>query len=242
MAYHVIPLTRPDRAKISHFQNLFRFIQYGCHSFSIDTSSDPTKFQDDWPSGSRLIGAWSSDFAFNVFVCQVEPLVRSIFFGRKLILKVSIVPNQINGSISKSAVNLEKIGRGQIFGLSRVPLTSRPDRAKISHFQNLFRFIQYGCHSFSIDTSSDPTKFQDDWPSGSRLIGAWSSDFAFNVFVCQVEPLVRSIFFGRKLILKVSIVPNQFNGSISKSAVNLEKIGRGQIFGLSRDTPHLKAR
>ena len=120
-----------------------------------------------------------------------------------------------------------------------IPLTSRPDRAKISHFQNLSRFIQYGCHSFSIDASSDPTKFQDDWPSGSRLIGAWSSDFAFNVFVCQVEPLVRSIFFGRKLILKVSIVPNQLNGSISKSAVNLEKIGRGQIFGLSPDTPHL---
>ena len=168
----------------------------------------------------------------------MEPLARSIFFGPKLILKVSTVPNQFNGSISKSAVNLEKIGRGQIFGLSRdYPLTSRPDRAKISHFQNLFRFIQYGCRSFSIDAGSDPTKFQDDWPSGSRLIGAWSSDFAFNVFVCQVEPLARSIFFGRKLILKVSTVPNQFNGSISKSAVNLEKIGRGQIFGLSRDTP-----
>ena len=117
------------------------------------------------------------------------------------------------------------------------PSTSGPDRAKISHFQNLFRFIQYGCRSFSIDASSDPTKFQDDWPSGSRLIGVWSSGFAFNVFVCQVEPLVRSIFFGRKLILKVSTVPNQFNGSISKSAVNLEKIGRGQIFGLSRDPP-----
>ena len=133
---------------------------------------------------------WSSGFAFNVFVCQVEPLVRSIFFGRKLILKVSTVPNQFNGSISKSAVNLEKIGRGQIlsnFGLSPPHLlTSRPDRAKISHFQNLFRFIQYGCRSFSIDASSDPTKFQDDWPSGSPLIGAWSSDFAFNVFVCQV--------------------------------------------------------
>ena len=53
------------------------------------------------------------------------------------------MPNQFNGSISKSAVNLEKIGRGQIFGLSRDTLTSRPDRAKISHFQNLFRFIQY---------------------------------------------------------------------------------------------------
>ena len=39
----------------------------------------------------------------------------------------------------------------QFFDLSRDPLTSRPDRAKISHFQNLFRFLQYGCHSFSID-------------------------------------------------------------------------------------------
>ena len=116
-----------------------------------------------------------------------------------------------------------------------IPPTSRPDRAKISHFQNLFRFIQYGFHSFSIDASSDPTKFQDDWPPGSRLIGAWSSDFAFNVFVCQVEPLVRSIFFGRKLILKVSTVPNQFNGSISTSLVNLKKIGHGHIFALSRN-------
>ena len=33
------------------------------------------------------------------------------------------MPNRFNGSISKSAVNLEKIGRGQIFDLSRDPLT-----------------------------------------------------------------------------------------------------------------------
>ena len=110
------------------------------------------------------------------------------------------MPNQFNGSISKTAVNLEKIGRGQIFDLSHDPLTPRSDRAKISHFQNLLRFIQYGCHSFSIDASGDPTKFQDDWPSGSTLIGAWSSDFVFNVFVSQVEPRVRSDFFGRKSI------------------------------------------
>ena len=140
-----------------------------------------------------LIGAWSSHFAFNVFVCQVEPRVRSDFFGRKSISYVFTVPNQFNGSISKSAVNLEKIGRGQIFDLSPDPLTPRPDRAKISHFQNLFRFLQYGCHSFSIDASGDPTKCQDDWPSGSPLIGAWSSDFAFNVLVCRMEPLLASI-------------------------------------------------
>ena len=96
-------------------------------------------------------------------------------------------------------------------------------------------FTQYGSRLFGIDASSDPTKFQGDWPSGSRLIGAWSSAFAFNVFVSQMEPPVRSNFFGRKLILKVSTVPNQFNGSISTSAVNLGKIGRGQIFDLSRD-------
>ena len=35
-------------------------------------------------------------------------------------------------------------------------------------------FTQYGSPLFGIDASSDPTKFQDDWPSGSPLIGAWS--------------------------------------------------------------------
>ena len=57
----------------------------------------------------------------------------------------------------------------------------------------MLRITQYGSRLFGIDASSDPTKFQGDWPSGSRLIGAWSSAFAFNVFVCQVEPLVRSV-------------------------------------------------
>ena len=124
--------------------------------FGIDASSDPTKFQGDWPSGSRLIGAWSSAFAFNVFVCQVEPLVRSDFFGWTLILLISDVPNRLNMSISRFPAIFKKIGEGHIFTIY-------------------------------------PTKFQGDWPSGSRLIGAWSSAFAFNVFVCQVEPLVRSV-------------------------------------------------
>ena len=96
-------------------------------------------------------------------------------------------------------------------------------------------FIQYGCQSFSIDASSDPTKFQGDWPSGSRLIGAWSSAFAFNVFVSQMEPLVRSDFFGRTLILLISDVPNRFNMSISRSPAIFKKIGEGQIFTISRD-------
>ena len=30
-------------------------------------------------------------------------------------------------------------------------------------------FIQYGLCSFGIDASSDSAKFQDDWPSESRL-------------------------------------------------------------------------
>ena len=32
--------------------------QYGLRLFGIDASSDPTKFQDDWPTLSPLIGAW----------------------------------------------------------------------------------------------------------------------------------------------------------------------------------------
>ena len=43
-------------------------------------------------------------------------------------------------------------------------------RAKISHFQNMLGFIQYGLRSFVIaDASSDPAKFQDDWPFKSWL-------------------------------------------------------------------------
>ena len=88
---------------------------------------------------------------------------------------------------------------------------------------------------FGIDASSDPTKFQGDWPSGSRLIGAWSSAFAFNVFVCQVEPLVRWVFFSRTLILLISDVLNRFDMSISRSPAIFKKIGEGQIFPISRD-------
>ena len=38
----------------------------------------------------------------------------------------------------------------------------------------MLQFAQYGSRLFGIDASSDPAKFQDDWPSGSPLIGAWS--------------------------------------------------------------------
>ena len=88
---------------------------------------------------------------------------------------------------------------------------------------------------FGIDASSDPAKFQGDWPSGSRVIGAWSSAFALNVFVCQVEPLVRWVFFGRTLIFLISDVPNRFDMSISRSPAIFKKIGEGQFFPISRD-------
>ena len=109
-------------------------------------------------------------------------------------------------------------------------------RLKIAIFKTCSESLNtYGWRLFGIDASSDPTKFQGDWPSGSRLIGAWSSAFAFNVFLCQVEPLVRSDFFGRTLILLISDVPNRFNMSISRSPAIFKKIGEGQFFALSCD-------
>ena len=78
-----------------------------------------------------------------------------IFSAGKLILKVSTVPNQFNGSISKSAVNLEKIRRGQIFGLSRDPLAI---------FKTCSDTFNMGCVCSVMmpGMPRDPTKFQDD--------------------------------------------------------------------------------
>ena len=45
------------------------------------------------------------------------------------------MPNQFNGSISKCAVNLKKIGRGQIFDLSRDPLTPGQIEQKLAIFK-----------------------------------------------------------------------------------------------------------
>ena len=63
----------------------------------------------------------------------------------------------------------------------------------------MLRITQYGSRLFGIKASSDPAKFQDDWPSGSPLIGAWSLVFAPNVLVCQVAPLVKWTFFRPKV-------------------------------------------
>ena len=149
---------------------MLRITQYGSRLFGIDASSDPAKFQDDWPSGSPLIGAWSMTWhQFDKIVKNWHQAVKWTFFGPKLILTISGRPNRFNGSISTSLVNFKKISQGHIFALSRDQVTW----SKISHFQNMLGFTQYGSRLFGIDASSDPTKFQDDWPSGSPLIGAW---------------------------------------------------------------------
>ena len=129
-------------------------------------------------------------------------------------------------------MNLKKIDQGHIFALSRDQVTY----GKISHFQNMLGFTQYGSRLFGIDASSDSTKFQEDWPTLSPIIGAWSMTWH------QCEKIVKNwhqpvkwTFFGPKLILTISGRPNRFNGSISTSLVNLKKIGQGHIFALSRD-------
>ena len=100
----------------------------------------------------------------------------------------------------------------------------------------MLRFTQYGSRLFGIDASSDPTKFQDDWPSGSPLIGAWSMTWHQSVkIVKNWHQAVKWTFFGPKLILTISGRPNRLKESISTSLVNLKKIGQGHIFALSRD-------
>ena len=96
----------------------------------------------------------------NGTTCQVA------FFGQKVIFSVSGVSERFKESISRFPTNFKKISESRIFDLSR-DLTYH--RAKISHFQNMLGFIQYGSRLFSIDASSDSAKFQDDWLSKSRL-------------------------------------------------------------------------
>ena len=100
----------------------------------------------------------------------------------------------------------------------------------------MLRFTQYGSRLFGIDASSDPTKFQDDWPSESPLIGAWSMTWhQCEKIVKKWHQAVKWTFIGPKLILTIPGRPNQFNGSLSTSQVNLKEIGQGHIFALSRD-------
>ena len=88
------------------------------------------------------------------------------FFGQKVIFSVSDVSERFKGSISRFPTNFKKISESRTFDLSRDPTYHR---AKISQFQNMLGFIQYGSPLFGIDASSDSAKFQDDWLSKSRL-------------------------------------------------------------------------
>ena len=87
---------------------------------------------------------------------------------------------------------------------------------------------------FGIDVSSDPTKFQGDWPSGSRLIGVVLS-FCVQCIRVSGGTTCQMGFFSRTLILLISDVLNRFDMSISRSPAIFKKIGEGQIFPISRD-------
>ena len=88
------------------------------------------------------------------------------YFGQKVIFSVSDVSERFKESISRFTANFKKISESRIFDLSRDPTFHR---AKISLFQNMLGFIQYGSRLFGIDASSDYAKFQDDWLSESGL-------------------------------------------------------------------------
>ena len=96
----------------------------------------------------------------------MEPHVKWHFYGQKVIFSVSDVSEWFKESISRFPTNFKKISESRIFDLSR---DQTSHRAKTGHFQNMLGFIQYGSRLFGIDPSSDSAKFQDDWPSKSRL-------------------------------------------------------------------------
>ena len=119
--------------------------------FGIDASSDPAKFQDDWPSGSPLIGAWSMTWhQLDKIVKNWHQAVKLHFFGPNSIFDV---PDRFNRLISTSLVNLKKIGQGHIFALSRDQVTE----SRISHFQNMLRSSQCGPLLFGIDACRGPS-------------------------------------------------------------------------------------
>ena len=83
--------------------------------------------------------------------CQVA------FFRAEVIFSISDVLEHFK-SISRFPANFKEISL--IFDLSRDQTLH--NRAKISRFQNMLGFTQYGLRLFSIDASSDPSKFCDD--------------------------------------------------------------------------------
>ena len=76
--------------------------------------------------------------------CQVA------YYGQKVIFSVSDVSERFKKSISRFPANFKKISEGRIFDLSRDPTSHR---VKISLFQNMLGFNQYGSRLFGIDAS-----------------------------------------------------------------------------------------
>ena len=71
-----------------------------------------------------------------------------------------MLPRPEDDSVEEKLLDAERVG-------SKVMTTSR--KSKISQFQNMLGFIQYGSLLFGIDASSGSAKFQDDRLSKSRL-------------------------------------------------------------------------
>ena len=99
---------------------------------------------------------------------QMEQHVKWHFSGRKLYFRFLNfdVPERFKELVSRFPANFKEISERQIFDLSR---DQTSHRTKISHFQNMLGFTQYGLRLCGIDASSDPSKFCDDWPSKSPL-------------------------------------------------------------------------
>ena len=80
--------------------------------------------------------------------CQVA------FFPAESIFLNFDVLERFKESISRFPANFKEISESQIFDLSR---DQTSHRAKISQFQNMLGFTQYGSRFFGIHDSSDPT-------------------------------------------------------------------------------------
>ena len=95
---------------------------------------------------------------------QMEPHVKWHISGRKLYFRFLMFQN---GS-KNQYLGFQQISRKSA-KVEFLTYHVSSHRAKISLFQNMLGFIQYGSRLFGIDASSDSAKFQDDWLSESGL-------------------------------------------------------------------------
>ena len=99
---------------------------------------------------------------------QMEPHVKWHFSGRKLYFRFLMFQN---GSKNRY-LGFQRISRKSVKVEFLTYHVTRPlidNRAKISLFQDMLGFIQYGSRLLGIDASSDSAKFQDDWLSENGL-------------------------------------------------------------------------